>query len=316
MGEYLSTPIKKKNSEDGENEEIKYGACGMQGWRKSMEDTHIANLKIAEGVSLFGVFDGHGGKEVALFVKKHYTEELQKLESFKKGEYKVALIESFLKMDVLMLTEDGRKELMFYKKQGGDKESPLYRKMNGEDSIAYNAGCTACVALITKDEVYVANAGDSRCVASRKGTAIELSTDHKPDLASERKRIENAGGFVEEGRVNAALSLSRALGDFEYKDNPNLTASDQIVTSFPEVHVEKRTDIGFLIIACDGIWDCLTSQEAVGFVAERLGRLKKDKFFKVSRISEIMFDDILATNVAKSGGIGCDNMTCVVVLFN
>jgi serine/threonine protein phosphatase PrpC len=35
---------------------------GMQGWRKSMEDSHIANLEMEGGVCVFGVFDGHGGK--------------------------------------------------------------------------------------------------------------------------------------------------------------------------------------------------------------------------------------------------------------
>ena len=39
----------------------------MQGWRGSMEDTHIAELNIGDGNSLFAVFDGHGGREVAKF---------------------------------------------------------------------------------------------------------------------------------------------------------------------------------------------------------------------------------------------------------
>ena len=37
----------------------------MQGWRKSMEDSHVASMDIGDGVSVFGVFDGHGGHEVA-----------------------------------------------------------------------------------------------------------------------------------------------------------------------------------------------------------------------------------------------------------
>jgi len=40
---------------------LRYAAVGMQGWRRSMEDSHIANLDIGDGVSIFGVFDGHGG---------------------------------------------------------------------------------------------------------------------------------------------------------------------------------------------------------------------------------------------------------------
>ena len=46
-----------------------------------------------------------------------------------------------------------------------------------------------------------------------------MSEDHKPDNEGERKRIEAAGGFVEDGRVRGTLSLSRALGDMEYKLN-------------------------------------------------------------------------------------------------
>lgn len=85
------------------------------------------------------------------------------------------------------------------------------------DNIALYTGCTACVILITETEIYCANAGDSRCVLSQSGTAIELSVDHKPDLATEKFRIEKAGGWVEDNRVNGSLNLSRSLGDMEYK---------------------------------------------------------------------------------------------------
>lgn len=79
----------------------------------------------------------------------------------------------------------------------------------------------------------------------------------------------------------------------------------------PEVKIEKITpEVQYLILACDGIWDCLTSQESVDFVNELIR--KKDK---VSGVIEEMFDKIIATDVASSGGIGCDNMTCVIVQF-
>ena len=41
---------------------MKYGACSMQGWRKSNEDAHIHTLDLGDGNSLFAVFDGHGGE--------------------------------------------------------------------------------------------------------------------------------------------------------------------------------------------------------------------------------------------------------------
>jgi len=84
------------------------------------------------------------------------------------------------------------------------------------------AGCTATVLLVTKTEIICANAGDSRTVLSRGGRAKYMSEDHKPDNPSELARIQRSGGFVEDGRVNGMLALSRALGDFEYKNNSQL----------------------------------------------------------------------------------------------
>jgi len=76
MGEYLSTPNKTKHSAEGGNTVVKYGACSMQGWRKSNEDAHIHSCDIAPGISLFSVFDGHGGVEVAKYCERHFTQEL------------------------------------------------------------------------------------------------------------------------------------------------------------------------------------------------------------------------------------------------
>jgi serine/threonine protein phosphatase PrpC len=84
------------------------------------------------------------------------------------------------------------------------------------------AGCTATVLLVTKTEIICANAGDSRTVLSRGGRAQDMSEDHKPDNPGELARIQRSGGFVEDGRVNGMLALSRALGDFEYKNNSQL----------------------------------------------------------------------------------------------
>ena len=84
MGEYLSSPNRDKMTETGEGGNVRYVACGMQGWRRQMEDAHIAHININNsGVSLFGVFDGHGGKEVAIFVAQHFKDELTKLQSYK-----------------------------------------------------------------------------------------------------------------------------------------------------------------------------------------------------------------------------------------
>lgn len=81
-----------------------------------------------------------------------------------------------------------------------------------------DSGCTAVVSLLHGRDLYVANAGDSRCVVCRNGRAIEMSLDHKPEDDEECARIIKAGGRVTlDGRVNGGLNLSRALGDHAYK---------------------------------------------------------------------------------------------------
>ena len=67
---YLDKPNKDKNSFDDKNEKFSYGACEMQGWRLNMEDATITNLEFDSDAALFGVFDGHGGKEASSVVKK------------------------------------------------------------------------------------------------------------------------------------------------------------------------------------------------------------------------------------------------------
>lgn len=134
------------------------------------------------------------------------------------------------------------------------------------------SGCTATVGIITKDKIYVVrriengkgwmgarlmapqgNAGDSRTVLGIKGRAKPLSFDHKPQNEGEKARICAAGGFVDFGRVNGNLALSRAIGDFEFKKSADLPPEQQIVTAFPDVTVhEIGPDDEFVVLACDG----------------------------------------------------------------
>ncbi|TNV77324.1 hypothetical protein FGO68_gene827 [Halteria grandinella] len=293
MGEYLSTPNREKKSEEAENGKLRYGLSAMQGWRRSMEDAHIANLDIGDGVAIFGVFDGHGGGEVSQYVAKHFIKELKKLESFKRKDYRLSLQECFMRMDTVMLTKEGKKELAKIAAAGRASGAGDSEDMYGMGDVMH-AGCTANVVMITKAEILCANAGDSR--------------------ASEKRRIERANGFVEDSRVNGMLALSRSMGDFEYKTNTIMKAEDQVITAFPEISIEKITaDCDFIVCACDGIWDCLTSQEAVNQVIEKMKKKKcKDS---LACLVEELLDQILAQDVATSQGIGCDNMSCIVIEF-
>jgi serine/threonine protein phosphatase PrpC len=114
MGPYLSQPKTEKESVKGENGTITYGATHMQGnndkysgWRNTMEDAHISELDIDPGVSLFAVFDGHGGREVAVYAELHFKEELKKNPNYKSQNYKQALTETFMRIDRLLTEPDG-----------------------------------------------------------------------------------------------------------------------------------------------------------------------------------------------------------------
>lgn len=208
-----------------------------------------------------------------------------------------------------------------------DDESEDDEEIEEEDEDSYMAertpteepgsdsGSTAVLAMIKNKKLYVANAGDSRCILSRGGKAIDMSVDHKPEDEVEKNRIEAAGGKVtEEGRVNGGLNLSRAIGDHFYKRNLEKTPKEQMITALPDIEtMELQENDEFMVLACDGIWNYMTSQEVVDFVKEKMKEEENKK--QLSLICEKLFDKCLAPNTL-GDGTGCDNMTCIVVTFD
>ena len=158
----------------------------------------MANSKIDSGKkALFGVFDGHGGREVAVFCNNHYEEILEKHKDLlnKDGE-REWLRMSFLKVDEELRTEKGQNELGDLRRAKppkkpailnilgeNDKDKKDPTEQTNEEMMLDSIGCTANVIFIDreKSKVYVANAGDSRCVMGRNGEAVEMSIDHKPE---------------------------------------------------------------------------------------------------------------------------------------
>ncbi|XP_078044579.1 protein phosphatase 1G [Augochlora pura] len=186
--------------------------------------------------------------------------------------------------------------------------------MMDTEEPGYDSGCTAVVAVLKGSELYVANAGDSRCVLCRDGQAVELSLDHKPEDEPEMERIVKAGGKVTaDGRVNGGLNLSRALGDHAYKQNVDLPPQEQMISALPDVRhitIEPEKD-EFMVLACDGIWNFMSSQDVTQFIRARLA----NNYDNLSKICEELFDHCLAPDTC-GDGTGCDNMTAVIIRFN
>ncbi|EXB44436.1 putative protein phosphatase 2C 49 [Morus notabilis] len=241
---------------------IRSGSFADIGPRRYMEDEHIriddlsshlgSLFQFPQPSAFYGVFDGHGGPEAAAFIKKnamrlffedvkvHQTSEVDDIFS---EELENSLRKAFQLAD-LALADDC--------------------------SVNSSSGTTALTALIFGRLLMVANAGDCRAVLCRKGEAIDMSQDHRPIHPPERRRVEELGGYIDDGYLNGVLSVSRALGDWDMK-LPRGSPSPLIAE--PEFRQMVLTeDDEFLIMGCDGIWDVMSSQHAVSLVRRGLRR--------------------------------------------
>ncbi|OCK81350.1 protein phosphatase-like protein 2C [Lepidopterella palustris CBS 459.81] len=141
--------------------------------------------------------------------------------------------------------------------------------------------------------LYTANVGDARIVLCRNGRALRLSYDHKGSDENEGRRVASAGGLILNNRVNGVLAVTRALGDAYMKD---------LVTGHPyttETVIQADQD-EFLILACDGLWDVCSDQEAVDLV-----RYMQDP----QAASKQLVDHALAR-------FSTDNLSCMIVRFD
>merc|ERR1719331_2572612 len=145
------------------------------------------------------------------------------------------------------------------------------RQLPDVESGKDQSGSTSVMTMLSPTHVICSNTGDSRAVLSRGGEAVALSDDHKPDNATEKERVMAAGGEVKFGRVNGDLAISRAVGDFVYKRCETQPPERQAVTAFPEIRAfERHADDEFVVLACDGIWDVMSSQQVVSKVSDWL----------------------------------------------
>ena len=156
-----------------------------------------------------------------------------------------------------------------------------------------------------------------------------LSEDHKPNLPDEKARIEKAGlsvskeTYYDEKAMRQTIykidltdtdrmAVSRSFGDFEYKSNTTLTAPEQAVVSIPEVEIHERDadrDL-YLILACDGVWDVMDSQEVASFVYEKAqASAQADEPDVLPRVGDMLLQACLDKGSK-------DNMSVVIVALN
>lgn len=175
-------------------------------------------------------------------------------------------------------------------------------------SMFDNIGCTANVLFIHDGRYYWANAGDSRCVLSQRGRAVELSEDHKPENPIEYDRIVNAGSEVIDGRVDGNLNLSRSIGDLNHKKR-NLPPEEQAITCVPDIMIRDiDEDDDFIVMGWDGIWEVKSSQDVIDFVDDRLSNNTS-----IEDIVKELLDECCSEDCTKDQSLGWDNMTWLII---
>ncbi|XP_010536873.1 PREDICTED: protein phosphatase 2C 77-like [Tarenaya hassleriana] len=242
-----------------------YGVTSICGRRPEMEDavsaiprflqvscTTLSEGRVSSGLNphtsahFFGVFDGHGGCQVANYCRERVHVALaEEIAKEKPGlcdgetwqeKWKRALFNSFLKVDSEI-----------------------------ESAAPETVGSTAVVAVVFPTHIFVANCGDSRAVLCRSKTPLPLSVDHKPDREDEAARIEAAGGKVirwNSARVFGVLAMSRSIGDRYLKPS---------IIPDPEVTAIRRVkDDDCLVLASDGLWDVMTNEEVCDVARKRI----------------------------------------------
>jgi protein phosphatase 1G len=304
MNSVLKTPCKTKDTESGSSSDewsLKFTASSLPGWKICLEDTYISKLNVVRTkadlpISIFGVFDGHGGKQVARFLQRNFIYELLENSHFKTNNYTTALEETFVKMDTLLRSPQGQQELF---------------QLQGNKTEELGCGSTATVALlIGKSELYVAHVGDSRCYITNDWKLQALTNDHRPNDTNERERIVAAEGEIQNGRVDDLINISRSIGDLKFKNNKDLPQSKQKLISLPEVKKIELTDKNeVILLGSSGFWQAEPTTEKHLERIKDLYAIEKDTVRTVERY--------LDSAIGKSsGGIGNDNMTLILVDLN
>lgn len=268
--------------EGGTLRQLRWGVAAVQGRRAYMEDMHqVRDLvpalpptsRVPDGTPqqshapaqrlhsdlthFFGVYDGHGGKRAAAFVREHLVDnllhqlQLQSSNELREGDKP-------LDAAAVSSTEAERRVRRACSRAwlATDGAFLTYAARN-----AFPDGSTAVCCLVQSDPValqparlLVANVGDSRCAVVRSdGSALALSDDHKPNRPDERERVVASGGqvvFAGCWRVQGDLAVSRAFGDVHLK-RYGVSAEPEI-TSYSLLPSDA-----FVVLASDGLWDVI-----------------------------------------------------------
>lgn len=273
---------------------LRYGISLEQGVRETMEDAVQVVPHGRHGFFFATVFDGHGGFAAAQYLQQNLYRIFTRVLDSKGVESGLEVSQDLAGLACPLSFTPILTDSFTH----ADEDLLAWMHANAPDEEA-TSGCTATTLLVRKDLVVVANVGDSRAVLCRGGRAVDLSTEHRvwgktPGVMAEIERIESVGGWVDDGRVCGVLAVSRAFGDMEFKGQAGLKlllqkgidfelwdqkfADSRHFTGNPVTAQPDVTELAlhdsdeFVVVASDGLWDVMDSQEVVKLARRDLQR--------------------------------------------
>ena len=203
-----------------------------QKFNEKMEDFILIKHPFLEiennHLSLFAVFDGHGGEYVSQYLKENFSEFLKKtINSKYNSRFTQILKDSIENID----------------------------KYFDNSEEAKQCGSTGTIVVVNNRSIYCANVGDSKCYYINETEAIQLTEDHNCNNKVEVDTLRSKGVIVFQGRVYGSLNLTRSFGDTDFKKD-GFTATPYIKKIFSD-----KNDVKYLVIASDGIWDVVDNKK-------------------------------------------------------
>ncbi|CAJ1959279.1 unnamed protein product [Cylindrotheca closterium] len=274
--------------------------AALQGERWTMEDT----CSVESGGRFVAVFDGHGGSAVSTMLRDH----LYRIYRKKLVEIHGADVSGNGAEGIRTPTASSHVQAISEAIQKVEA-----KVMTREDLVYQGSTAVAVIMHVDKDKkrtILAANVGDSRAVLSRSGKAVPLTRDHKPSDERERARLRAIGVEIEwdpYGQLFRVcdLSLSRAIGDRFAKP---AVSSETEISRFPLLGKNDE----FVILASDGLWDVMSSQETVDFVHQRLSNLRRHQSVQNHSEERFKVAEQLAKEALERGS--ADNV-CVLILW-
>ena len=283
---------KFEKSESGWSQcNLKYAAYAMQGFRKHMQDDYQCVPNYAVGSSRepsasFAVYDGHGlqGHCVSSLCAETFLGSMYGRKAIRTAKHITTdLMRSGIHKTFVKFDQQLRDERVLYQPVPGST-TPSYIPSGSTQSPLQYSGTTATTVFISDEDIIFANLGDSRTILCRSNELHFETKDHSPAVEDEAKRVKAAGGRVHTNPNrhtvimdpdvdgNCDFSVSRALADFAFKIPTDKPPEEYMVSPIPDIHVVQRdyqTD-QFLLLASDGIYKSLSSEQVKKFVLKQL----------------------------------------------